>query len=60
MPKYKLCNTLGLRPDFGSQVDGIGKGHLEKGLVQEALTKLAKRCKMLNEEALTLLTSLDG
>lgn len=45
---------------ISNEVDGISKGHLEKALVQEALTKLAKRCKMLNEEALKLLTSLDG
>jgi len=45
---------------ISNEVDGIGKGHLEKGLVQEALAKLTKRCNMLNEEALKLLTSLDG
>merc|ERR1719237_102988 len=43
-----------------NEVDGISKGHLAGELQAEALSKLSKRCKMLNEEALRVLETLDG
>jgi BCL2-associated athanogene 1 len=43
-----------------NDIDGISKGHLAAKLEPEALTKLKKRCNLLNEEALKLLESLDA
>lgn len=42
------------------EIEDISKGHLDKKLQPEACVKLTKRGKMLNEEALGLLESLDG
>ena len=45
---------------ISKEIEDISKGHLDKSLQPEALQKLTKRAKLLNEEALRLLESLDG